>query len=162
MSVIGWIIFGLIVGIIAKFLMPGRDPGGFIITTLLGIAGALVGGYLGRFLGLYNEGDPVGFIMAVLGSIVLLLIYRMASRSGLSSFRFSQNHRFQGRVGRGWQARLWEATERQLIVAAFHLGVSYCSAPALSEPSACVAKDLDRLGLRRRKRNVLRLTTERR
>jgi uncharacterized membrane protein YeaQ/YmgE (transglycosylase-associated protein family) len=80
MSVIGWIIFGLIVGIIAKFLMPGRDPGGFIITTLLGIAGALVGGYLGRLLNLYGEGDPVGFIMAVLGSIVLLLIYRMASR----------------------------------------------------------------------------------
>ena len=56
MSVIGWIIFGLIVGIIAKFLMPGRDPGGYIITTLLGIAGALVGGFLGRFLGLYGEG----------------------------------------------------------------------------------------------------------
>jgi uncharacterized membrane protein YeaQ/YmgE (transglycosylase-associated protein family) len=80
MSIIGWIIFGLIVGIIAKFLMPGRDPGGYIVTTLLGIAGALVGGFLGRFLGLYNEGDPVGFIMAILGSIVLLLIYRMASR----------------------------------------------------------------------------------
>jgi uncharacterized membrane protein YeaQ/YmgE (transglycosylase-associated protein family) len=80
MSVIGWIVFGLIVGIIAKFLMPGRDPGGFIITTLLGIAGALVGGFLGGLLGLYREGDPVGYIMAVLGSIVLLLIYRMASR----------------------------------------------------------------------------------
>jgi uncharacterized membrane protein YeaQ/YmgE (transglycosylase-associated protein family) len=80
MSVIGWIVFGLIVGIIAKFLMPGRDPGGFIITTLLGIAGALVGGFLGGLLGLYGEGDPVGYIMAVLGSIVLLLIYRMASR----------------------------------------------------------------------------------
>jgi uncharacterized membrane protein YeaQ/YmgE (transglycosylase-associated protein family) len=80
MNVIGWIIFGLVVGIIAKFLMPGRDPGGFVITTLLGIAGALVGGYLGRLLNLYGEGDPVGFVMAVIGSIVLLLIYRMASR----------------------------------------------------------------------------------
>jgi uncharacterized membrane protein YeaQ/YmgE (transglycosylase-associated protein family) len=80
MSVIGWIVFGLVVGIIAKFLMPGRDPGGFVITTLLGIAGALVGGYLGRLLNLYGEGDPVGFVMAVIGSIVLLLIYRMASR----------------------------------------------------------------------------------
>ena len=80
MNVIGWIIFGLIVGIIAKFLMPGRDPGGFIITTLLGIAGALVGGFLGGLLGLYGQGDPVGYIMAILGSIVLLLIYRMASR----------------------------------------------------------------------------------
>lgn len=80
MGVIGWIIFGLIVGIVAKFLMPGRDPGGFIITTLLGIAGALVGGFLGQMLGLYGEGDQAGYIMAVLGSIVLLLIYRMASR----------------------------------------------------------------------------------
>src|SRR5882724_8282526 len=102
MSVIGWIIFGLIVGIIAKFLMPGRDPGGFIITTLLGIAGALVGGFLGRFMGLYGEGDPVGFIMAVLGSIVLLVIYRMASRHALSSSHSSQNHRFRGEsFGRG-------------------------------------------------------------
>ena len=81
MNVIGWIVFGLIVGIIAKFLMPGRDPGGFIITTLLGIAGALVGGFLGGLLGLYGQGDPVGYIMAVLGSIVLLWIYRMASRN---------------------------------------------------------------------------------
>lgn len=81
MGIIGWIVFGLIVGIIAKFLMPGRDPGGFIITALLGIAGALVGGFLGRMLGLYGEGDPVGIVMAVIGSVVLLLIYRMASRS---------------------------------------------------------------------------------
>jgi uncharacterized membrane protein YeaQ/YmgE (transglycosylase-associated protein family) len=80
MGVIGWIIFGLIVGIIAKFLMPGRDPGGFIITILLGIAGALVGGYLGRAAGWYREGDPVGFLMAVLGSIVLLALYRMLAR----------------------------------------------------------------------------------
>ena len=79
-DLIGWIVFGLIVGIIAKFLMPGRDPGGFVITALLGIAGALVGGFLGRMLGLYGEGDPAGFIMAVIGSIVLLLLYRMASR----------------------------------------------------------------------------------
>lgn len=81
MSIIGWIVFGLIVGIIAKLLMPGRDPGGFIVTTLLGIAGALVGGFLGQFLGLYGEGDPVGFVMAVIGSIILLWIYRMASKS---------------------------------------------------------------------------------
>ena len=80
MGLIGWMVFGLIVGIIAKFLTPGRDPGGFIITILIGIAGALVGGFLGRTLGLYGEGDPVGFIMAVIGSIVLLVIYRMASR----------------------------------------------------------------------------------
>jgi uncharacterized membrane protein YeaQ/YmgE (transglycosylase-associated protein family) len=62
--------------------MPGRDPGGFIITTILGIVGALVGGFLGRVLGLYREGDPVGFVMAIIGSIILLALYRMfATRS---------------------------------------------------------------------------------
>jgi uncharacterized membrane protein YeaQ/YmgE (transglycosylase-associated protein family) len=78
MSVLGWILFGLIVGIVGKLLMPGRDPGGFIVTILLGIAGALLGGYLGRALGMYREDDPVGFIMAVIGSIILLVIYRFA------------------------------------------------------------------------------------
>ena len=78
MSIIGWILFGLVVGVIGKLLMPGRDPGGFVITILLGIAGALLGGFLGRMMGLYREGDPVGFIMAVIGSIILLAIYRLA------------------------------------------------------------------------------------
>ena len=77
MSIIGWIVFGLIVGIVAKFVMPGRDPGGLIVTMILGIVGALLGGFLGRMLGWYREGDPVGFIMAVVGSIVLLIAYRM-------------------------------------------------------------------------------------
>jgi uncharacterized membrane protein YeaQ/YmgE (transglycosylase-associated protein family) len=82
MTILGWIFFGLIVGIIGKLLMPGRDPGGFIITTILGIVGALVGGFLGRVLGLYREGDPVGFVMAIIGSIILLVLYRMfATRS---------------------------------------------------------------------------------
>ena len=82
MSILGWIFFGLVVGIIGKLLMPGRDPGGFIITTILGIVGALVGGFLGRGLGLYREGDPVGFVMAIIGSIILLVLYRMfATRS---------------------------------------------------------------------------------
>jgi len=82
MSILGWIFFGLVVGIIGKLLTPGRDPGGFIITTLLGIVGALVGGFLGRVLGLYREGDPVGFVMAIIGSIILLVLYRMfATRS---------------------------------------------------------------------------------
>jgi uncharacterized membrane protein YeaQ/YmgE (transglycosylase-associated protein family) len=79
MGIIGWIFFGLIVGIVAKFLTPGRDPGGFIVTILIGIVGALVGGFLGRVMGLYNENDPVGFVMAVVGSIVLLLLYRMVA-----------------------------------------------------------------------------------
>jgi uncharacterized membrane protein YeaQ/YmgE (transglycosylase-associated protein family) len=79
MGIIGWIFFGLIVGIVAKFLTPGRDPGGFIVTALIGIAGALIGGFLGRAIGLYQENDPVGFVMAVIGSIVLLLLYRMVA-----------------------------------------------------------------------------------
>jgi uncharacterized membrane protein YeaQ/YmgE (transglycosylase-associated protein family) len=77
MGIIGWILFGLVVGIVGKFLMPGRDPGGFILTILLGIAGALLGGFLGQSLGFYREGEPAGFLMAVLGSIVLLLLYRL-------------------------------------------------------------------------------------
>ena len=82
MSILGWFFFGLVVGIIGKLLMPGRDPGGFIITTILGIVGALVGGFLGRVLGFYREGDPVGFVMAIIGSIILLVLYRMfATRS---------------------------------------------------------------------------------
>jgi uncharacterized membrane protein YeaQ/YmgE (transglycosylase-associated protein family) len=76
MHIIGWILFGLVVGIVAKFLMPGRDPGGFVITTILGIVGALVGGFLGRAVGWYGPGDPIGFVMAVIGSIVVLALYR--------------------------------------------------------------------------------------
>jgi uncharacterized membrane protein YeaQ/YmgE (transglycosylase-associated protein family) len=77
---LGWIFFGLIVGIIAKLLMPGRDPGGFIITILLGMAGALMGGWMGRVFGLYGPGQPAGFFMALVGSILLLVLYRMVAR----------------------------------------------------------------------------------
>jgi uncharacterized membrane protein YeaQ/YmgE (transglycosylase-associated protein family) len=77
MSVLGWILFGLIVGVVGKLLMPGRDPGGFILTILLGIAGALLGGFIGQSLGLYQPGEAAGFVMAVIGSIILLLIYRL-------------------------------------------------------------------------------------
>jgi len=79
MGILAWLVFGLIVGIIAKLLMPGRDPGGFIITALLGVSGALLGGFLGRAAGWYREGDPVGFVMAVVGSIVLLGLYRLVA-----------------------------------------------------------------------------------
>lgn len=79
-GVLGWILFGLVVGIVAKLLMPGRDPGGLIITTLLGIIGAVIGGFLGRSLGLYGPGEPAGFLMATLGAVVLLFIYRMVRR----------------------------------------------------------------------------------
>ena len=70
------IIVGLIVGAIAKLLMPGRDPGGFIITMLLGIGGSVLAGLLGRSVGWYTQGEPVGFIASVLGAIILLGIYR--------------------------------------------------------------------------------------
>src|ERR1051325_4282318 len=76
MTILGWIVFGLIVGIIGKLLMPGRDPGGFVWTIVLGIAGALLGGFVGRALGMYREGEPAGFVMAVIGSIILLVVYR--------------------------------------------------------------------------------------
>jgi uncharacterized membrane protein YeaQ/YmgE (transglycosylase-associated protein family) len=77
MGILGWIVFGLIVGAVAKLLMPGRDPGGIIVTMLLGIAGAVLGGFAGRALGFYNEGEPAGFLMALLGAVVLLVLYRM-------------------------------------------------------------------------------------
>jgi uncharacterized membrane protein YeaQ/YmgE (transglycosylase-associated protein family) len=80
MSVLGWVLFGLVVGIVARFLMPGRDPGGFVITIVLGIVGALLGGWIGRAAGWYQQGDPVGFLMAVLGAIIILALYRMVAR----------------------------------------------------------------------------------
>jgi uncharacterized membrane protein YeaQ/YmgE (transglycosylase-associated protein family) len=80
MGIIGWILFGLVVGIVAKLIMPGRDPGGFIVTILIGIVGALLGGFLGRLLGLYEPGQPAGFIGATIGAILLLWIYRLAIR----------------------------------------------------------------------------------
>jgi uncharacterized membrane protein YeaQ/YmgE (transglycosylase-associated protein family) len=82
---IGWIVFGLIVGLVAKLVMPGKDPGGAIVTILLGIVGAVLGGFLGRQLGLYGPEDPVGFIMAVVGAIVVLAIYRMATKKSAAA-----------------------------------------------------------------------------
>jgi uncharacterized membrane protein YeaQ/YmgE (transglycosylase-associated protein family) len=76
-GIIGWIVFGLIVGVIAKLVMPGRDPGGVIITMLLGIVGAIVGGWIGRALNMYGPNDPAGLLMSVVGAIVVLAVYRM-------------------------------------------------------------------------------------
>jgi uncharacterized membrane protein YeaQ/YmgE (transglycosylase-associated protein family) len=81
-GILGWIVFGLVVGIVAKFLMPGRDPGGFIVTALLGIVGALLGGFIGRAAGLYAPGEPAGFFMALVGSVILLVLYRMIAKPG--------------------------------------------------------------------------------
>jgi len=80
MGILGWIIFGLIVGALAKLVMPGKDPGGFVVTTILGIVGALVGGFLGRLLGLYKENEPAGCIGALVGAILLLWLYRRFRR----------------------------------------------------------------------------------
>ena len=77
MGILGWILFGLIVGALAKLVMPGRDPGGIIVTMLLGIAGAVIGGFVGRALGLYGEGEAAGFVMSFIGAVVLLVLYRM-------------------------------------------------------------------------------------
>lgn len=77
MALVTWIVFGLIVGAIAKFLMPGKDPGGIIVTILLGIAGSVIAGYAGQQLGWYQPGQPAGWIMSIAGAMVLLVIYRM-------------------------------------------------------------------------------------
>lgn len=77
MTVLGWILFGLVVGVVAKLLMPGRDPGGFIVTILIGIVGAVLGGAIGRAMGFYGPQEAAGFMMSVLGAILLLFIYRM-------------------------------------------------------------------------------------
>jgi uncharacterized membrane protein YeaQ/YmgE (transglycosylase-associated protein family) len=79
MSIIITIIIGFLAGLIAKFLMPGRDPGGFIITTLLGIVGAVIATYLGQAVGWYRAGEGAGFIGAVVGAVILLAIYRMVA-----------------------------------------------------------------------------------
>lgn len=77
MGILSAIIIGLLVGAIAKLLMPGRDPGGWIITILLGIAGSFVAGFLGRSLGWYQDGEPVGFLASVGGAILILVLYRL-------------------------------------------------------------------------------------
>jgi len=79
MGILMTILVGFIVGLIAKMLMPGRDPGGFIVTILLGIAGAFIAGYLGQAFGLYRSGEPAGFLASIVGAMLLLFVYRLAS-----------------------------------------------------------------------------------
>ena len=80
MAILSWIVFGLVIGLIANLLMPGKDPGGFIVTMLLGIAGALVGGFVGRAMGFYGPNQGAGWLMSILGAIILLALYRMLVR----------------------------------------------------------------------------------
>jgi uncharacterized membrane protein YeaQ/YmgE (transglycosylase-associated protein family) len=75
MHVLVFLLFGLVVGVFARFIVPGREPGGWVVSMLLGISGAVLGGYFGRVLGLYREGQPTGFVMALLGSVVLVALY---------------------------------------------------------------------------------------
>jgi uncharacterized membrane protein YeaQ/YmgE (transglycosylase-associated protein family) len=82
LTILGWILFGLIVGLVAKLLMPGHDPGGIVLTTALGIVGAILGGFVGRLLGFYQAGEGAGYIMATLGAVLILFVYRrMAVRA---------------------------------------------------------------------------------
>jgi uncharacterized membrane protein YeaQ/YmgE (transglycosylase-associated protein family) len=76
-GVLGWMLFGLVVGAIAKLVMPGRDPGGIIVTMLIGIVGALLGGWIGQAIGWYGPQDGAGFLMSLLGAIILLWLYRV-------------------------------------------------------------------------------------
>jgi len=87
MSILWMIIIGFLVGAIAKFLMPGRDPGGAVITILLGIAGSIVSGFIGHSAGLYTEGEPAGFIASILGAILLLALYRAVAARGRGTSR---------------------------------------------------------------------------
>jgi uncharacterized membrane protein YeaQ/YmgE (transglycosylase-associated protein family) len=79
-GIIGTIIFGLVVGVIAKLLMPGKDPGGIIVTIILGIVGSVLGRWIGQALGFYGPEDAAGFIMSLLGAILLLAVYRMLTK----------------------------------------------------------------------------------
>ena len=81
MTIVWAIIIGFVVGLLAKFLMPGRDPGGFIVTTLLGIGGALIASYLGRAMGWYPPGHPAGIVASILGAMLLLVLYRLVRRT---------------------------------------------------------------------------------
>ena len=79
-GILGWILIGLVAGAIAKLLMPGKDPGGCLITILLGIAGALLAGFIGKTIGWYQEGEAAGFLAAIVGAFVILLLYRIILR----------------------------------------------------------------------------------
>jgi uncharacterized membrane protein YeaQ/YmgE (transglycosylase-associated protein family) len=77
MGLVSWVLFGLVVGIIAKLVAPGRDPGGFVITVLLGIAGALLGGFIGRAMGFYGPRQTAGWLMSIAGAVLLLVLQRL-------------------------------------------------------------------------------------
>jgi uncharacterized membrane protein YeaQ/YmgE (transglycosylase-associated protein family) len=79
-GILGWIVIGFLAGGIAKLLMPGKDPGGCLITILLGIAGALLAGFIGKSIGWYNENEAAGFLAAIVGAFIILFLYRIIVR----------------------------------------------------------------------------------
>lgn len=86
LTLMSWIFFGLIVGVIAKFLMPGRDPGGFLVTIGIGIAGSFIGGFLARLVGWYGPSQQqAGYLMSIAGAILLLWLYRRFSNQNTPS-----------------------------------------------------------------------------
>lgn len=85
LTILSWIFFGLIVGVIAKFVMPGRDPGGFLLTVGIGIAGAFIGGFLARLVGWYGPQQQAGYLMSIGGAILLLWLYRRFANQGTSN-----------------------------------------------------------------------------
>jgi uncharacterized membrane protein YeaQ/YmgE (transglycosylase-associated protein family) len=89
MTILWTILIGLLVGLLAKFIMPGRDPGGLIITTLIGIGGALLASFLGQAMGWYPQGHPAGFLASVLGALILLMVYRLVRRTPKTIGRMS-------------------------------------------------------------------------
>ncbi len=80
MSVLLFLLFGLIVGVVARFIVPGREPGGWVISMLLGILGSFLGGFIGRSLGWYRDGEPAGFMMSLLGAVIVVAIYHALTR----------------------------------------------------------------------------------
>jgi uncharacterized membrane protein YeaQ/YmgE (transglycosylase-associated protein family) len=78
---LGWIVIGIVAGVLGKLLMPGKDPGGFIVTILIGIAGSLLAGFLGQAIGFYRQGQAGGWVGATIGAIILLFLYRLVTRS---------------------------------------------------------------------------------
>jgi uncharacterized membrane protein YeaQ/YmgE (transglycosylase-associated protein family) len=80
MSVLLFLLFGLIVGAIARFIVPGREPGGWVISMILGVMGSFLGGFIGRSLGWYRDGEPAGFVMSLLGAVILVAIYHALTR----------------------------------------------------------------------------------
>jgi len=84
MSVILFLVFGLIVGALARLIVPGRDPGGWVISMLIGVVGSMLGGFLGRAVGLYNEGEPAGFVMSLLGAVILVGAYHAIAKRAVA------------------------------------------------------------------------------